>query len=84
MSGHYDWDIVETDASTTDADAAAALGRVGAGGHEYRFTSRADAEEYLGENWRRLAACGVRSVRLAASGDAGDFGGSVVPLVAGE
>lgn len=84
MSGRYDWDIVEVDSSTADAAAAAALGRSEAGGNEYRFTSRGEAEEYLGENWRRLAACGVRSVQLAVDGNVSDSPGPVVPLAAGE
>ena len=84
MSGHYDWEIVETDPSTTDADAAAALGRTGSGKHGYRFDNRAEAEEYLGENWRRLAASGIRSVELVTETGKNATGGPVVPLVAGE
>ena len=32
------------------------------------FTSRFDAEEWLGENWRRLAEEGVAAVRLLRDG----------------
>lgn len=42
------------------------------------FTTRFDAEEWLGENWRSLAARGVATARLRRAGEAV---GPAIPLV---
>jgi len=49
-----------------DADGGAVPDPVGA----EPFASRGDAESWLGENWRSLAAAGVRSAQLMSSATA--------------
>lgn len=79
MMRAFDWDIVDVDPGISVDDARRALG-VDPTDETGRFPGRAEAEEYLGENWRRLAASGVRSVRLTTGGEVG----AVVLLEAGE
>lgn len=76
MSDAFEWDVVEYDPQITRDGALHAL-RVPGGsdstgtpaGHDGRFAGRAEAEEFLGENWRTLAASGIRSVRLLHAGE---------------
>ncbi|GAB3566759.1 hypothetical protein [Spelaeicoccus albus] len=70
MSDAFEWDVVELDDGITREEALRALGneRPGESGEWTRFAGRAEAEEFLGENWRRLASAGVRSVRLLRAG----------------
>lgn len=79
MSHLFDWDVEDVDPGVSADDVRAELGSIPEG-QAGRFPGRAEAEEYLGENWRRLAASGIRSVRLTRGGQPG----VVVRLEAGE
>lgn len=78
----YDWEVVDVDPGVALDDARRELGSAppGEASDAGRFPGRAEAEEYLGANWRRLASSGVRSVRLMR----GETTGPVVTLEAGE
>ncbi len=53
----WDWDLLDADERVLDQPVSPA------------FTSRFDAEAWLGETWRQLAAQGVAAARLAHHGE---------------
>lgn len=57
------WTWVYLDADGTEPDI-----EIGPAGAEAEFPTQGDAESWLGENWRELAAAGVAAVTLLDSG----------------
>ena len=53
----WDWDLLDAHERVVDRPVSPA------------FTSRFDAEAWLGESWRQLAAQGVAAARLAHHGE---------------
>ena len=53
----WDWDLLDAQERVVDRPVSPA------------FTSRFDAEAWLGETWRQLAAQGVAAARLAHHGE---------------
>ena len=61
----WDWDLLDADERVLDQPVSPA------------FASRFDAEAWLGESWRQLAAQGGAAARLAHHGE---WVGPVLPL----
>ena len=64
----WSWELLDADEKAVDRPLSPA------------FTTRFDAEAWLGESWRRLAGLGVVSVRLT---DRGAAVGPAIPLRSG-